>query len=240
MPVDLSIVVPVYNAEGMIGDSVARIVRAMAPVGLNYEILLRDDGSADRSREVLEQTAFEYSQVKCYYNPSNAGLGATLRKLFKDAQGGKIVYCDCDLPFGAGAIPVLLRGLEFSDIVVASRYRGALNKVPFARKVASRLYYCLCRLLFRVPVADIGSGSVAIRRDVLERLDLTSRGFDIHAEFYIKASRQGYRIDEISMAAQAATQGSFRIWRHGPRVMFDTIRLYGQFMNVRQRAKGNG
>ncbi|MCK4882729.1 MAG: glycosyltransferase family 2 protein [Candidatus Omnitrophica bacterium] len=224
--IETSVVIPIYNAAGMIEDAIARIVDVMDPLRMNYEILLCDDGSTDGSGEVLKRIASRYPEARCFYNLSNRGLGATLKRLLNDAQGEKIVYCDCDLPFGADAIPVLLKGLEVSDITVASRYRGAVNRTPFTRKVCSRLYYFLCRLLFNIPVMDIGSGSVAMCRRVAQEISLKARGFDVHAEFYLKALKMGFAIDEISVESMITGQGSFCIWVHGPDALVKTFKLY--------------
>jgi len=227
MAMDISVVVPIYNAEDIVEHSIERITRTLNQSGLNYEILLRDDGSTGGSRKLLEHVDLRYSQVNCFYNPVNEGLGSTLRKLFNDAQGSNIVYCDCDLPYGAEAIPVVLDELEPYDIVVASRYRGAPNEVRFLRKITSRLYYLLCKLLFNIPVADIGSGLVAMRKQVLDKMVLEAKGFDIHAELYTKASRQGFRIEEIPFEAgdDGVRQGSFCVWKHGLRVFMETVWL---------------
>lgn len=226
MLIETSVIIPIYDAAGMVEDSVGRIVDVMDPLRMNYEVLLRDDGSTDQSREALKRVAARYPEVRCFYNPSNKGLGFTLRKLLKDARGERIVYCDCDLPFGADVIPALLKRLEASDVAVASRYRGASNGAPFMRKVCSRLYFLLCRVLFNIRIADIGSGSVAMRRRVSDGIDLKANGFDVHAEFYLKVSRKGFQVEEIPVKSDAAQQGSFCLWAHGPRALMQTFRLY--------------
>jgi glycosyltransferase involved in cell wall biosynthesis len=100
MVMKASIVIPIYNAGQMAKNSVDQIVTALDPLGYDYEILLRDDGSFDDSKTVLDQIETQYSQVRCFRNITNEGLGATLRKLFHDAKGDHILYCDIDLPCG--------------------------------------------------------------------------------------------------------------------------------------------
>ncbi|MBN1869720.1 MAG: glycosyltransferase family 2 protein [Candidatus Omnitrophica bacterium] len=235
MPVDTSIIIPVYNAAGILTDSVHQVIAVMDSFQADYEILLCDDASTDQSGEALKQLGSQCPRVKSYYNSSNKGLGFTLRRLLKEAKGKNIIYCDCDLPFGADVLPVLLKKLENRDIVVASRYRGASNGTPFARKACSRLYYLLCKLLFHIPVADIGSGTVAMRRQALKNADLKADGFDIHVEFYWKMSKQGARIEEVPVKFNPNRQkGSFRIWGHGPGVLVKTLKLYcGSLKRVR-------
>jgi len=239
MAPSLSIVIPIYNAEDIVEHSVRTLVETLDQQDLNYEILLRDDGSTDAAREILEKISRRYAQVKCFFNRSNVGLGFTLRELFRETQGEHIIYCDCDLPFGREIIPPLLDGLKSYDIVVASRYRGMQNDVKLMRKLASRLYFLLCKLLFHVPVEDIGSGSVAVKRKALDRLDLRANGFDIHIEFYAKAARDGLIIKEIPVRTSGAGRGSFRILKHGPHIVFKTIGLWIELFGKRSLWKWN-
>jgi len=229
---NVSIVIPIYNAADLIENSVQEIMRVLDPLGLDYEILLRDDGSKDRSREVLEQLSCQYAHVQCFYNLSNEGLGSTLIKLFNDVQGKHVVYCDCDLPYGAEIISVLLDKLQTYDIAVASRYSGISNHVQFLRHIFSRMYYLFCKLLFNIPVIDVGSGSVAMNRQELNKLDLKMKGFGIHAEIYKKAYHQGQSIIEIPVESKRSKQRSFSIWRHGPNIILETIQLWLEMFKV--------
>jgi len=81
-------------------------------------------------------------------------------------------------------------------------------------------------MLFQLPVVDIGSGTVAVRRDGLDQLTLRAKGFDIHAEFYVQAIKAGLSVTEVPAMAGRSQPGSFSIWRHGPGVVLGTLRLY--------------
>ena len=225
MPLDLSVVIPVYNAENIVDDSVQRLVEVIDSLDISYEILLKNDGSFDGSSKVLEEIDRRYKYVKCASTNINEGLGATLQSLFDQANGNIIIYCDCDLPFGEKVIPLLLSGIKENDIVVASRYCGMRNYVSLSRKIASRLYYLLCKLLFNISVNDIGSGSLAIRKEALDRLDLKSKGFGIHAELFIKSARIGLSIKEIPAEHFQVKTGSFQIWKHGIPTLCETMAL---------------
>ena len=199
---------------------------ALSNLSVDYEILFRDDGSHDESRKALEQVASTYGRVKCFYNERNRGLGFTLRKLFSDAQGKVIIYLDCDLPFGVDVLPLMLDGIQRYDMVVASRYLNIKNKILWRRKIASRLYYILCKILFNMPVCDIGSGSVAMKKGVVNSLCLRTEGFDIHAEIFAKALRANFSIKEIPAVCRDKGLGSFRILKHGPKIVIDTLKLW--------------
>ncbi len=232
----LSIIIPIYNAENLIQDSIARLYKSLSQVNLDFEILLRDDGSGDYSKNILCLLEQQYPSLRCFYNESNKGLGFTLRELMASAQGENILYLDIDLPFSERIISIILRELECYDVVVASRY---LKKRNFwgMRAITSRLYYYLCKSLFDVPVLDIGSGTVGIRRKAVEFLDLKTNRFDFHIEFFTKARQQGLAIKEISATSFKTHKGSFRIFRHGPQVVFDTLKFWLTLEKTRNQSK---
>lgn len=223
---DLSVVIPLYNARCIVENSVRRLTSVLDDRHLDYEILLRDDGSADGTKDLLEGISKTFPAVRWSQNPVNSGLGATLRALWQEAKGKYIIYCDCDLPFSEKIISILWEEIQDSDIVVTSRYKGGMQSyVRPLRRLTSRIYYILCKGLFHTTVSDLGSGSVAIRKDALRKLELKAKGFDIHIEFYVKAQRAGLFIKEIAAEAVEGREGSFCLWKHGPRVVWQTLRL---------------
>ncbi len=222
----VSVVIPIFNAAGVLEASVERLAKVLGPREGGYEILLKDDGSHDGSREILAKVAQRHEHITCSSNGSNKGLGSTLKALFQEARGDIVIYCDIDLPFGEGIISRLLDEVKGHDIAVASRYAGGRNRVPFLRKIASRLYYVVCRMLFSITVVDIGSGSVALTRRAVRALDLKSRGFAVHAEIYVQASRQGLRVKEFPASSNSVGLSSFRIARHGFGVIKETVRIW--------------
>ncbi len=223
---EISVLIPIYNSYGIIESSVRRLVDVLSERSDDFEIVLRDDGSKDESNYVMHRLSQRFPQVRCFYNQCNRGLGYTLRSMFKDCTGESIVYCDCDLPFGAEIIPRMVSELSAYDIVVASRYKGISSKGSLIRKFFSRMYYMLCKLLFNIPVLDIGSGTVAMKRNIVEQLMFYSDGFDIHAEFYVSAADAGFSIKEIPASAKDNYAGSFSILRHSAAVIKGTFRLW--------------
>jgi glycosyltransferase involved in cell wall biosynthesis len=233
----VSVVIPVYNAADVLEASVGRLVRVLESVGEDYEILLRDDGSQDKSEEVLENISRRYEKVKSSSNGLNQGLGFTLRALFKEARGDIIIYCDIDLPFGEGIVSRLLEEIKGRDIAVASRYSGGHGRVKFLRRVISRLYYAFCKRLLFIEVSDIGSGSVAITRGAMTLLNLKSSGFAVHAEMYAQASRKGLRIREFPAVSRPDGLSSFSVARHGVGVIRETMWLLWNQRSLRAAEK---
>jgi len=228
---EVSIVIPVYNAGNVIKQTVQALMRALDSAAVDYEILLRDDGSRDHSLQVLKEVEKFYPRVGISYNHVNAGLGFTLRELFARARGDVVVYCDCDLPFGEKAVVLLMEKiLQGEDVVVASRYLGSDHRASIVRAITSRLYYGLCHLLFRILVVDIGSGCVAFRAQGLKNLELKAFGFDIHAEIFVKAAMAGLSIHEISLPARGGRLHTFSITKHGLATVVRTVQLWKQMV----------
>jgi len=225
MTCDISIVIPLYNTAAIMENNVRALLTYLETSKRSYEILLRDDGSQDNTKAILKRFSHLYPVITCFFNLTNEGLGSTLRKLFDAAKGQYIVYLDCDLPFGVEVLARLLEEVTRYDIVVASRYHTK-NSVQPLRRLLSRLYYLICRLLFDVPVKDIGSGTVVLRNNALRRLKLTACGFDIHIEMFVQAERQQLRIQEVPANFSPTQGGSFSILRHGPAVVQDTWNFY--------------
>lgn len=226
MLIEISVVIPVFNARHIVKASVDELINFLNEGEFSYEILLRDDCSEDGTMDELKNLEKRYPRLRCFRNDGNKGLGFTLRKMFEDARGRTIIYSDCDLPFGVEIISELFNGIKENDIVVASRYKGGCNDVPLIRKIMSRAYYFFCKMLFDMPVMDIGSGTVAIKKQVVGALDLRAEGFDIHAELYVKARRAKYFISEISADSRKIKESSFSIVKHGFSVIVKTIKLW--------------
>ena len=224
--VDLSIVIPIYNSRNLIEDSLRRLTTFLNSLSLNYEILLRDDGSTDGSREILTTMPQKYPKTRIFFNLDNRGLGFTLIELFQSSRGTNVIYMDCDLPFGENIVSVLLDEMKDCDIAIASRYKGIRNHIRWDRKIASRLYYLFCRILFNIPIIDIGSGSVMMSRKVLNEIHLKKEGFGIHGEIYVKASKKNFRMKELPASTKKRQPSTFSILRHGPHIITETLQLW--------------
>ncbi len=229
----ISILIPIYQAHRIVEDTVATVSKKLDSMNTEYEILLRDDGSLEDMRAIFERITFNYSKVRCFYNDRNYGLGFTLRKLFEEARGEILIYMDCDLPFGVDVLDDVLNEIKHSDIVVASRYPNHGRKVGWLRLSSSQFYFWMCRRLFSISVRDIGSGTVAFKRQAVQALTLNAQGFDIHIEIFLQAVQKKLSIKEIPAASYQHRQGTFSIFKHGYPVVWNTILLWQRYHNQR-------
>lgn len=225
---DVSILIPVYNAALLIHETHRRLCDQLSSMGLSFEIIYCDDGSVDESSQILKNLAVSEgaAPIKCLFNDRNRGLGFTLRRMLAQANGKFLVYLDCDLPFGTEVLPVLLKEVQGSDVALASRYQKGRGNTPFLRWIVSRGYAVWCRFLFGIHVSDIGSGSVALRRDFIQKLSLISDGFTIHAEIFLQTQRQQGNIREFYFPAASWQSGSFSIFKHGAAIIRETLQLW--------------
>jgi glycosyltransferase involved in cell wall biosynthesis len=219
----ISVAVPLYNAQKILSDNYVALKKKLDDLGYDYDIIFRDDGSSDKSKDILKGILQKDSKVRLFSHEQNRGLGFTLRELFKDADGDIIVYLDIDLPFGLEILPLLIERIETSDVSLASRYAGLPSDIPLLRWVSSRLYYWMCKVLFGIKTKDIGSGLVVFRRKVLEGINLSSQRFDIHIELFNKIEKGGFSIKEVPAKYNYNGYSTFSIVRHGPGIFANTL-----------------
>jgi dolichol-phosphate mannosyltransferase len=168
VPPELSIVSPVYRAEACIAELHRRLTAVLAPMTVEYEIILVDDGSPDRSGELLEGIAAGDPRVTAVILSRNFGQHAAILAGLAEACGERIVVMDCDLQDRPEDVPHLLAKLdEGFDVVIARRLR---RKTGMLKRLTSRIWFALLNRLSAIRI-EPGSGSFsALRRKVAAEL----------------------------------------------------------------------
>ncbi len=225
---EISVVIPVYNEEAILGASVGELLRGFAAAGItDYEIILAENGSRDRTREVAAALARAHPQVRTF-SCAAPNYGAALRQGIEQARGA-LVLCEeidlCDLDFHRRAL-TLLRAGE-ADLVIGSKVMvGAHDRRPVGRRVATRLYNGMLRITLGFTGTDT-HGLKAFRRAAL--LPVVARcivGHDVFAsELVIRAERDGLRVREIPVELAERRPPSVHLLRRVPRVLHNLLRL---------------
>jgi glycosyltransferase involved in cell wall biosynthesis len=223
----ISAVIPVYNSSKILNGTYKNIDAELKKITDSYEILFRDDGSKDNSKEILNRLSNK-KNVRVFFNEENKGLGYTLRNLFKDCKGEYIIYFDADayLCFDLGLLPHFIDKMNDNDVLIASRYERKNRNIPFYRIYPSRIYNIINNILFDLNIEDIGSGFVIFKKEVLDSIKLESNKFDIHIELFAKLKKAGYKIEEISANYDHWYGGSFDVFKHGPETLLNTFKLW--------------
>jgi len=170
-PVGVTVLLPAYNEEPAIGTVIEEVRRELAPLSIDYEILVVDDGSTDGTAQAAASLG-----ARVHSHPHRSGAGAALRTGILLARGESIVFMDADGTYPAEAIPALLRGLDSCRQVIGARgsEKGTWPALRSAVKWALRKSG---EFLVRHPIPDLNSGMRAFRkRDALAFLHLLPDG----------------------------------------------------------------
>ena len=194
---ELSIVLPAYNEAENIDTVVRSVMACMDPLSIDYEVLVVNDGSADRTGEILDQLALEFPRLKPQHHPQNRGYGAALRTGFDAATKRYVFYMDGDGQFDIREIERLLPLASEDCIVTGYRIQ---RRDPFIRRLNARLFGgFLVRVLLDVRVRDLNCAFKLIPKKVLNSITLESTGALINAELYGRVVRKGVRIREVGV-----------------------------------------
>ena len=203
-PLDLSVVVPLYNEEESLPHLVEQLLTALRPAGEGFELVLVDDGSSDRTAEVLAQVSAEVPEVVAVLLRKNYGQTAAMAAGFDVAGGAVIVSLDGDLQNDPADIPMLLAKLrEGYDLV--SGWRHQRQDAALQRKLPSRIANRLIGRVTGVRLHDYGCSLKAYRREVLADMRLYG---ELHRFLPALAFIEGARITEVKVNHRARQFGS--------------------------------
>jgi len=203
---ELSVVLPAYNEEPNIAKTVRAVAAYLEGKGIDYEVLPVNDGSADRTGEILADLARELPRVRPQTHPQNRGYGAALRTGFDAASKRFVFYMDSDGQFDVRELDLLLPLVTDEDHIVTG-YR-MVRKDPFVRRLNAKLFGgTLVPILLNVHVKDLNCAFKLIPRKILRAIKLDSTGALINAELYGRAVRRGFGIKEVGVHHYAREAG---------------------------------
>jgi len=228
----LSIIIPVFNEATTISEIIERVRRA--PLDLERELVVVDDGSTDGTSGEIQKLAAAYPEtIRVVTHEKNRGKGAALRSGFACAGGEIVLIQDADLEYDPRDYPALLRPIleQRADVVFGNRFHGGEHRVLYYRHfLANRLLTTVCNLVTDLNLGDMEVGYKVFRTSVLKRLCLRARGFDIEPELVIKTAKLGVRIYEVPVAYHGRTyaEGKKIGWRDGVVALWRIV-VFGLF-----------
>jgi glycosyltransferase involved in cell wall biosynthesis len=238
----LSLVVPMFNEEENIEHALAWAVDALERHCDDFEILVVDDASTDRSPDLVRRAAAGDPRIKVIRHPVNRKLGGSLKTGFAAASKGLVLYMDADLPFDPQDIGRAIRALELTRADMIAGYRLDRTTEGWLRTVYSYLYNFLIGVLFGWPHRDINFSFKLMRREVIEAIELRSEGSLIDAELVVKAKNLGFVIQQIGLDYFPRSRG--RSTLSSPAVIFkmlaEMVELFGDMHHPRRRRPSDG
>jgi glycosyltransferase involved in cell wall biosynthesis len=223
--VTLTVAMPVYNER----ETIREIVRRVMEVPVTLEIVIVDDGSTDGTRSILHELTQEYSNVRVVLHEHNQGKGAAIITAIGYAQGEFLIVQDADLEYDPQAYTVLLPLLleKKADVVYGSRFKGSVQGMKFANRLANRILTLAANLLFPgARLTDEATCYKMFRLSVLQSLKLRARRFDFCPEVTAKVLKRGYKIHEVPIVytARSVSQGKKIRWTDGVDALMALIR----------------
>ncbi len=199
----LSVVVPVYNEEENVSELVEGIWKSLSSTGYSFEVIIVDDGSTDRTAEILRGLKARYPWLRVVIFRRNFGQSAAMTAGFDLARGSVVVTMDGDLQNDPADIPLLVKRLEEGFDVVAGWRKDRKDSVV-SRLLPSKVANWIIGRATGVRLHDYGCSLKAYRREIAKNLLLYG---DLHRFIPVLASLQGARIAEVVVTHHPRLRG---------------------------------
>ena len=187
---------PAYNEEKNVGAMVERLTAVLPDVADDYEIIIMNDGSADRTGTMADELAAVDSHVRAVHHEVNRGYGGALKSGFEAARKDYVFFTDGDGQFDVAEIGSLLPFVPEYDVVVGYRLTRAEGGL---RHLNATCWNWLVRRLFRLPVRDVDCAFKLFKREVVTRVRPEAEGAMISTELLARIARAGFSIHEVGV-----------------------------------------
>lgn len=222
------ITLPAYNEEKTLPFVLNEIKEVMNSTNYNYQILVLNDGSQDKTAEAAKK------QGAIVISKKHRGLAETFKSEMEECiklKADIIVHTDADGQYHSKHIPELIKKVEEGhDLVLGSRFRGGIKKMPLIKKLGNIAFAQVLSSLTKVRISDSTTGFRAFTREIAENIHYIN-SFTYTQEQIIKAAKQGFKITEIPIIARK-TRAS-RLFRspfqYAVKAWINILRIYRDY-----------
>ena len=190
----LSVVLPAWNEEEVIAKTVQSVVETLSVLAPDYEVIIVDDGSKDRTGEIADALAAANPRIRVVHNWPNRGYGGALIAGFNAVSKELTFFMDADGQFDIRDITGLLAEIEHYDAVLGYRKH---RQDPLPRLINAWGWKMLMRLLFGLKVRDIDCAFKLYPTALVRRANVQAQGAMVNTEMLVKLNRLGYRWIEV-------------------------------------------
>jgi glycosyltransferase involved in cell wall biosynthesis len=223
-----------FNEELNIEHAVNAAVEACTKYTDDYEIIIVDDASTDRSPFLVARRAAENRRIRMIRHERNRKLGGSLKTGFAAATKDLVLYMDADLPFDPDSLGRAMRAMAVTGADLIAGYRLDRTIEGVKRTLYSYIYNGLIGVLFGWPHRDINFSFKLMKREVLQAVELKSEGSLIDAELIVKAKNRGFSIQQIGLDYFPRIRGESHL--SSPRVILKILsELVTLFPEMRER-----
>jgi glycosyltransferase involved in cell wall biosynthesis len=192
----VSVFFPCYNEEANVERTTLAAQQACQRLLADYEIIIVNDGSRDRTGEIADRLARELPHVRAVHNRPNRGYGGALQRGFREAAKDFVFYTDGDGQFDFEELEHVLPLLDRYDILSAFRLD---RQDPLRRRINAACWGALVNRLFRLRIRDVDCAFKIYPRRFIQQIEMRSGGALIDTEMLAKARRLGYSIGQIGV-----------------------------------------
>lgn len=229
----LSAFFPAYNEEGNVEKMCSSLKAVLPEVAEDYEIIIVNDGSRDKTKEIADRLAREEESIRAVHHDKNLGYGAAIRSGIKACRKEYLFFTDGDGQFDVSQLSQFLPLISNHDGVIGFRLN---RRDPWIRKLNAWAWNQLVRLLFGLKVRDIDCAFKLFDRKVFEGMELESSGAMISTEILVKVQDRGFRLREAGVLHSPRLAG--RQTGANPRVILrafkELFRFYRQFKEAKR------
>jgi glycosyltransferase involved in cell wall biosynthesis len=221
---------PCYNDSGTIASIVITADRTLRDLADDYEVIVGNDASTDRSAEILDELCGLYPRLRVLHHPTNLGYGGNLRSMFAEATKDLIFYTDGDAQYDPAELVVLYTHLR-PDVDVVQGWKIERHD-PLHRKIIGRAYHHFVRWWFGLHLRDVDCDFRLFRRHVLESFPLHSNSGCITVEMMTRIEQGGFRVLEVPVHHYHRAYGQSQFFNFG-RVVRTLVELSGLWIKLK-------
>ncbi|MDH7600809.1 MAG: glycosyltransferase family 2 protein [Armatimonadota bacterium] len=227
----LSLIIPAYNEQQRIGQTLSAVAQYLDQTGWTYEIIAVNDGSTDKTHELMLEAAANLDSLRIISYQPNHGKGYAVRQGVFASRGEYVGFSDADLSAPIDELPKLFAAMEKGyDVAVGSRaVKGAQIEThqPLYRELGGKALNLVIRLLAVPGIHDTQCGFKLFRGDVARRIFSLCfvDGWSFDVEVLYLARRLGYKVAEIPVRWSHAADSKIRPFRAGLQLLWDIVRI---------------